>query len=220
MISIDYIHQLTYNIAAKQLTAFPSPAGWNNYAQQANIDLFNYYNDEREKMLLKVKSGEALFAPPVLSTFVVNEYPMSPSVMAPSLPNNYAYDIAFKTPVNGINKTIQKVDYGKLESYLNSTIDQPTASNPIYVELSDSLVVYPTINYPTYLTYYRYPVTPIWNYTVVDGVPVYNSSGSVDFEFDQSEIVRITMRILNYMSISIRDQELEQYAQQMTIQSS
>lgn len=220
MISVDYIHQLTYNIAAKQLQSFPSPADWNNYAEQANIDLFNYYNDEREKMLLKVKSGEALFAPPVLSTFVVNEYPMSPSVMSPSLPDNYAYDIAFKTPVNGINKTILKVDYSKLESYLNSTIDPPTASTPIYVELSDSLVLYPTINYPTYLTYYRYPTTPIWNYTVVGGSPVYTSVGSVDFEWDQTEINRLAMRILISMGLSIRDDQLLQAVEQMTIQAS
>ncbi len=215
-IPVDYIHSLTYYIAAKQLTAFPSPNEWNNYAALANMDLYNYYQDEREKMLISVKSGEVLFVPQTLSTFVVNELPLSPSTQSPSVPLDYAYDIAMKTPINGVNSTIKKVDYNKLESYLNSTIDEPTPTNPIYVELPTNFQVYPLINNPTYLTYYRYPKTPVWGYTVVNGVPTYSVGSSTDFEWEETEVMRLTSRILKYMSVSIRDSELEQAAEQMT----
>lgn len=220
MINVDYIHSLSYFIAAKQLTAFPSPDEWNSYAALSNIDLFNFYNDEREKLLLEIKSGEQIFAPETLSDFVVNEYPMSPSTMSPSLPNDYIYDIAFKTTIGGVNKTIKKVAYNKLESYLNSTIDLPTAINPIYVELANNMQLYPTLYTPTYLTYYRLPVTPVWGYTMVNNRPVYNPATSVNFEWQPTETTRLVSRILGYMGMSIRDSELEQYAQQMTQQAS
>lgn len=215
-ISINYIYQLCYSIAAKQSAAFPSPNDFNMYADMANIDLFNYYNDERQKLLLEVKSGQQIFAPELLADFVVNEYPMSPSVMSPSLPNDYVYDISFTRNINGVNKTITKVPYNKRPSYLVSTIDAPTLSDPIYIELANNMELYPTINTPTYLTYYRYPATPIWNYTLVNGRPQFTTNGSVDFEWQSTEITRLTMRILTSMGLSIRDTELTQAVEQMT----
>lgn len=219
-INIDTVYQLCYSICAKQAQAFPSPNDFNSYAALANIDLFNYYNDERQKMLLKVKSGQELFNPNVLVSFVVNEFVMSPSSPSPSLPANFAYDEAFKTTINGINANIAKVDYNKLENYLNSTIDAPTATKPIYVQLPNNLNVYPTLNTPTYLTYYRYPTTPVWGYTLVNGRPQYSAVASTNFEFDGTELMRIATRILKYMGISIRDEELVKIADQMLNTSS
>lgn len=222
-VSVDQVHQLSYYIAAKQLTAYPSPDEWNAYAGFGNLDLFNYYNDLREKQLLKVKSGESIFEPPILSNFIIPDYPMVsasvfgyPSYLSPSIPNDYAYDIAVKTPINGVNKTVTKIDHTKLETCLNSTIDAPTNVYPIYVEYANNFKVYPaTIPGPVSMDYYRYPETPIWNYTPVNGMPVYNPAGSVDFEWDLSEIYRLTTRILKYMSISMRDTEVEQIASEM-----
>lgn len=214
-IPINQVYQLCYAIAAKQQSAFPSPDNFNLYANLSNIDLFNYYNDERDKMLLRVKSGESLFVPPIIADFVVNEVNLTLTGNSASLPPDYVYDLAFKTPVNGINKRIVKIDYDKLESCLNSSIDQPTATDPIYVELSDSFLLYPTITPPCYLTYYRYPLVVLWNYTIVNGRPVYTSEGSIDYEWNGTELMRLTSRILKYMSVSIRDNELEQYVDQM-----
>ena len=224
-VGIDQIHQLSYYIAAKQLTGYPSPAEWNSYAQLANIDLFNYYNDERDRLLLEVKSGQNLFVPEPLSNFIVQDYPMSstsvnsyPPYLSPSLPADYFFSLAVKfQALNGSYNDVNRVQYQKLQNTLQSTIDNPTTTYPIFVEYSNNINIYP-YNTPTpiVMTYIRYPVTPVWNYTIINGVPTYTSVGSVDFEFDSSETFRLLARILNYMGISIRDNELEQYAQQMT----
>lgn len=214
MVSIDSVHQLTYFIAAKQLTAFPSPNEFNSYANLAAMDLYNYYNDERIKLLLKVKAGEELYVPPVLVDFVVSA--SLPPVMPLgtfTLPDDYEYWLAVTTP--SCQADAHKVDYDKLTTYLNSTVDNPTTEFPIFVEYPDTIQVYPNpagVN----LTYLRVPRTVFWNYTVVDLVPVYNPVGSVDFDFDETELLRLVSRILGYMGTSIRDTELAQYAQQMT----
>lgn len=223
VVSVDQVHQLCYYLAAKQLSGFPSPNEFNQYIQLANVDLFNYYNDEREKMLLKVKSGESLFVPQPLSDFVVENFLMTttsvsftPPYLSASIPANYAYDISFTTAVNSIQTTITKVDYQKWNTCLNSTIDGPTNSYPVYKELAGLMTIAPgTLPNPLYLEYYRYPNTPVWAYTVLNGQPIYNPTGSVDFEFEETELYRLTSRVLKYMGISIRDTELEQIADQM-----
>lgn len=225
MVPVDLVHSLTYYIAAKQLSAYPSPDEWNTYAGLANIDLYNFYNDEREKLLLQIKSGQQIFVPQPLSTFVVNELKLNPALssasqQSASMPTDYCYDISIVTPIGGINNTVKKVDYEKLPGYLNSTIDLPTAATPIYVELSDRFNFYPTISNPIYLSYYRYPKTPVWNYSITNNVPTYNPTGSVDFDFEFTEYLRLSMRILAYMGISIRDDLLAQAAQQMTMGAS
>lgn len=214
-VGIDDAHSLAYFIAAKQSQAFPSPNEFNSYANLAQIDLFNYYNDEREKQLLRVKDGESLVIPPVLANFVVFAEVASITGNSITMPDQYQYDLEFTTsPSAGVQNYIKKVDYDKITNYLNSTIDEPTATTPIFAELADSFVMYPALSNAK-LTYLQQPTLPFWNYSLVNGRPVYNPSGSVDFQFDSTEIYRLVSRILKYMGISIRDEALQQAAQEM-----
>jgi len=213
VVGIDQVHQLSYYIAAKQSAAFPSPVEFNSYANLANIDLYNYYNDERDKMLFRVRNGETTYAPPILANFIVPGYNMIFNNGSASLPNDYIFDIALNSSPSG--GVIKRVDLDKYADYTKSTIDAPTNNNPIYVELSDSLQVTPRLG-NAYLTYYREPKQVLWAYTLVNNRPVYDPANSVQFEWDSTEIMRLTSRVLFYMGVSIRDGELEQAAQQMT----
>jgi len=210
-VSIDAVHTLVYSIAAKQIAAFPSPAEFNEYANLANIDLFNYYNDEREKLLVKVKQGEKIFVPPVLSTFVQYNVVLGQSGNVLTQPDDYLYDLQLTSASTTL---YTKVDYDKVANYLNSTIDAPTTDNPIYVELPDTFEIYPTLT-NNHLTYLGQPPAVLWNYSLVNGRPVYNPTGTLDFGWQGTEIYRLSARILKYMSISIKDDELMQAAQQM-----
>jgi hypothetical protein len=215
-VGVDDAHSLSYYIAAKQQAAFPSPNEWNSYAALAQTDLYNYYNDERQKMLISVKQGESLYIPPVLSNFVVYNYTPAYSGNVITQPDDYQYDLEFTTsPSVGVQSYIKKVDYNKWTNYLNSTIDVPTINNPIFMELPQTFITAPA-NLPNVaLTYLQQPTPPYWNYVLVNNRPVYTPSGSVDFQFDDTEIYRLVSRILKYMGISIRDGELAQAAQEM-----
>lgn len=210
-VSINGVHDLAYFIAAKQKAAFPSPDEFNSYAQLANVDLFNYYNDERTKELVRVKQGESIYVPPVLANFVQYNVVLPAVGNVVTSPSDYIYDLQMTAPSGALFK---KADYDKVQNYLNSSIDAPTNTNPIYVELADAFEIYPTLS-PVKLTYLAFPQTVFWNYTLVQGHPVYNPLGSVDFQYDDTEILRLTMRILKYMGVSIRDNELQQYANEM-----
>lgn len=217
VVSINDVYNLAYSVASKQGYGFPSPKDFNAYANLANIDLYNYYNDELNKQLLRVKNGETIYMPEVLTNFIVNALPLTFVGNSASLPNNYVSAIAMTlAPASG---KIDRIDPSKLPDRLKSTFDAPTAANPIYVETPDDMQTYPTI--PTaYLTYYQAPPPVLWNYSMATGRPVYTSVGSIDFTWDSTELLRLTSRVLQLMGLSIRDTELTQYANQMIKEAS
>lgn len=216
-ININYVKVLVYDLAAKQQNAFPSPQDFTNYCNLAQSDLFNYYNDEREKQLLKVKAGQTIFMPSTLSTFIVNQQALTGASGFILAPSGYIYDQTMSTSGDII---MTKTDNERLSAYLNSTIDLPTTTAPIYVELNNSFQVYPKSISAVKLSYIRKPNDVLWAYTLVNNRPVYNPSASIDFEWQSTEVLRLVSRILKLMGISIRDSELESAAQQMTIQAS
>ena len=220
-VGINDVHQLCYNLAAKQQTAFPSPQNFNDYANLANMDLYNYYNDERDKMILKVKAGSNLYISPILANFVKYDVILTQAGNQLTLPADYGYDLALTTTdINGVKTNAKKVDYDHVANYLNSTIDAPTVTNPIYVELPDTFIVYPASAGNFTETYLKLPVTVNWGYTIVNQRPVYNPATSVDFEFNKTEIFRLATRVLFYMGISIKDSELAREASQMVMTAS
>jgi len=214
VISVDAVYQLSYAIAAKQSQAFPSPADFNRYANLANTDLFNFYNDEREKLLLKVNSGEQIVMPTTLNDFITTGT-LSSSTGVFNMPGDYQYYLSLTSP--SAQADCLKVDQSKLTNYLNSTVDNPTIDYPIFTENSDTFNIYPDSINSVIITYLKIPPAVLWAYTLnSSNRPVYDPNNSINFIWTDTEIYRITARILYYMGVSIRDTELEQMASQMT----
>ncbi len=218
-ININLVKTLVYDLAAKQQLAYPSPQDFSNYANLAQNDLYNYYNDERAKLLLGVKAGETIMMPSTLTNFMQYQEVITVTTGKFSAPSGYVYDQSLTTSAN---VPFKKTDSERLPNYLNSAIDLPTLQQPVYVELANNqFAVYPIAGITSVkLTYLRYPNTVVWGYDLVNNRPVYSSAKSVDFEFPQTEILRLVSRILKYMGISMADEALEQAAQQMTVTAS
>lgn len=212
------MYELAYAIAAKQQQGFPSPADFNRFSNLANTDLFNFYNDERDKLLLKVNSGEQIAMPTTLNDFLVTTT-LSSSTGIFNMPGDYQYYLSLTSPSSQAD--CLKVDQSKLTNYLNSTVDNPTIDYPIFTENSDTFSVYPDVINSIIITYLQTPPAVLWAYTVTaDNQPVYDPLNSVNFIWTDTEIYRLTARVLYYMSVSIRDGELEQQAAQMTLSAS
>lgn len=214
MISIDSVYQLSYAISAKQQQGFPSSADFNKFANLANTDLFNFYNDEREKLLLKVNSGEQIFMPTTLNDFLAASTLTSTTGIFP-MPTDYQYYLSLNSPSSQAD--CLKVDQSKLSNFLNSTVDNPTVAYPIFTENSDTFNVYPDIINSIIITYIKTPPAVLWAYTLNSSQrPVYDPINSINFIWTDTEIYRLTARILFYMGTSIREDELIKVAQEMT----
>jgi len=64
--------------------------------------------------------------------------------------------------------------------------------------------------------YVRYPLAPKWTYNTVGGSPVFNQSATdyQDFELPESDHVELTLKILQYAGINIREMAVVQAAAQ------
>ena len=62
--------------------------------------------------------------------------------------------------------------------------------------------------------YVRYPSDPKWTYTTVSGSPVFNQSAAdyQDFELPLADQVELTLKILQYAGINIRELNVAELA--------
>lgn len=100
-------------------------------------------------------------------------------------------------------------------AYLQSSLRKPTKEYPICTFLgSDIIQFYPENIVTAYLVYLRYPVKPVWAFTLdpFDSFPVYDPVNSVDIELPEICIDELAVTLLNRVGISIREGGLSQWA--------
>jgi hypothetical protein len=96
----------------------------------------------------------------------------------------------------------------------SSHLQPPTTRFPIAKELSTTIEVRPKTLQRINLSYLKTPLAPKWAYTPdSSGRPVYDAANSVDLESPSSTHNEIAMMLLSYLGISIREPELQQYAE-------
>jgi hypothetical protein len=90
---------------------------------------------------------------------------------------------------------------------------EPTQKNPVCVFRNDGIHVYPDTIVQVDFAYVRYPVDPDFDYTVQAGY-IEEGASPVEYEWPVHLHMDLTRRILGYVGINIREQELQQYAEQ------
>lgn len=117
--------------------------------------------------------------------------------------------------VNAQNKKvdIEEVLKGaELNNLINSKLNAPTTTYPIYVKIGQGYRVYPIVpsGYKVELFYIRTPKNPKWTYNIVSGNPVYNASSGdkQDIELDESMFAKFIIKVMTYCGLSIREQDV------------
>lgn len=216
MILTNEIYQEVQNLAQKAQHGVITPQEFNEYASLASLDLFNerlgssrdYY--KLGKAMPKTSSGMNKDIDQSLRPFLVPDYSIAVSSGLANLPP----DCEYIDSILYINTPVKWVPKDKEGDYINSTIDVPDSSYPIYIDLSTQVKILPSGLTPIKLSYYKTPASIVWNYTLVSGRPVYSPTGTVNFEWYASDKTALIMRILGYIGISIRETELVNYSAQ------
>lgn len=110
-------------------------------------------------------------------------------------------------------KDIEQVLKGvELNNLINSTINPPTTTYPIYTKIGNGFRVYPTVpvGYTLELFYIRTPKTPKWTYNNVGNNPIYNAGASdkQDIELDESLFSEFIIKVMGYCGVSIQSQDV------------
>lgn len=112
----------------------------------------------------------------------------------------------------------EKVTHSKITMLNNSIYTAPTLEYPAYTSEETSVQVFPNTNMTAgrvVAQYFRYPRDPNWTYvTLAGGEPVFNQTAPdfQDFEIPLDEENNLTMKILQYAGVTIREPEVFGFA--------
>jgi hypothetical protein len=126
---------------------------------------------------------------------------------------------------------LEKVDRNDWLRLNMAKLTRPTADYPMYLYQDNKIIIQPpdliqvdplnplTILDQFSISYVRKPADVNWGYTVLAGTGAYSydSTTSQDFEIDDTEQTEVIIRVLMYMGIVIRDQQIVQAAAQQAV---
>lgn len=227
MISINRCRNTVLYLLEKNNRGFITPMAFDSFCNLAQMDLFEnlfyQYNKwiiNQTKHLTNTEYGDI---PKNIQEQIdaFSEY---------SIPANFTYDETndvwsylgtdlYRTSgLSLLNAQSKKTDIeevlkgGELNNLINSKINAPTTTYPIYVKIGKGFRVYPKApsGYSVELLYIRTPKAPKWSYTTVLGNPVYNASATdkQDIELDESMFAPFIMKVMGYCGVSIKEQDI------------
>lgn len=109
-------------------------------------------------------------------------------------------------------KLVRPVEQDEAILLNESVIKPPTTQYPCYYMLGGNMYILPSTITSGTITYVRRPLTPKWNYTISNDVPIYNPTGSQDFELGELLHLRICAKILQMAGVNLSLGQVTEYA--------
>jgi len=216
---IDSVRNTVLSVINKNNYGYISPSDFNQFAKQAQLDIFEQYFQKYNNQINKENarlSGTGLADiakqyEEVISTFSESAQLAQVSGNTYALPADYyLLDVIQYNPTS---KVVEPIAESKLR-YMSSTLMAPTQTFPLYVQRGNNIDIQPSsINGATDITafYIRYPEDPKWTYfTLVNGEPVFNQSAIdyQDFELPDTDEPELVNLILQYAGVSVREGDI------------
>jgi hypothetical protein len=138
-----------------------------------------------------------------------------------SFPTDYAHldSLAYNysKTINSVATTLPRIIEVLRESAFTSRegnyTKQPTTMNPVAVIRNDGIHIRPIAIVSVDISYYRFPVDPVFAYTEWDGGITYDSATSTEFEWIKDEHFTLTKMILSLIGVNLREAEIVTYAE-------
>ena len=237
---INSVRNTVLSVINKNNYGYITPADFNLYAKQAQMELYEEYYSSYNKTINMENArmsgtGYADIEQPLaetLESFLVTSNLDNYSAnkwFAPSVDTtgSDSYMILRVDCLNNLGNriaTAEKVSNEKIMMLSDSNLTGPSLMYPVYTYEQNALgkstiVLYPetikgTNNYIR-CTYFTYPKDPKWTYiTITNGEPMFDQSQTdyQDFQLPNEDEYKLAMKILQYAGISIREQEVAAYA--------
>jgi hypothetical protein len=215
---IDSVRNTVLSILNKNNFGYLSPADFNLYAKQAQLEIFDQYfydynyqiNKENIRQSGTGYADIARSLEEVIDTF---------STVANFTTNTFAlpadYFLLNKLLPTGSNYEMEQVSNSKINLLLSSYLTAPSLSFPAYVQNGNNATAYPDTITSGTIQYIRYPLEPNWTYsTLTAGEPVFDQGQAdyQDFELPADDEPRLVNKILQYSGVSIREMDVVNYS--------
>lgn len=218
--NINDIYLFHNAILNKNQSGSITPADFNlfiNAAQQqymrVKLGLPELYTVEKREAPQEIQTTQVIddsvrrFVTP--ATLVKNGIGFTPPAdMVALIPSGYLY--VYQNPDGSTATSRQPIDFvsfGEYWNQINNYITFPTFEYPIATWLSGQLIVEPQGINQMQFYYYRYPVTPVFAFTVnANDQIVYDAANSVQLEFPNLDWENIAHIAIKYSSQYLREE--------------
>lgn len=245
---INNIRNTVSYLINKDNRGYITPEEFNQFAKQAQLDIFEDYFSEYAKAIAKqngdfrartssetFKYGTGYADIPEDIAETIEGFAVSDSLLNLNGINGKFYYPGFNPAllsepkaykINRItyNDTvdIERVPRTKIKYFLKAKDIAPTIDYPIYTLDQDGIKVYPTtIISSVTIDYIRYPKDPKWTYTsLAGGEPIFNQGATdyQDFELPSNDETNLIIKILQYAGLTIRELDVIEVANGKEIQ--
>ena len=170
----------------------------------ASNDYYNYLIDSAYSVMTRTNT----FSTPTnsdnqvietLSPFTIFEQAISSPYTKPADFGRVIYiKSAYSGGAQATAPSPTRIDLVELDNKINSAIDPPIPTDPIYVEVSGGFLIYPSTPTSVWITYYKKPIKQ----TAVDSTVV---------EWADNKVNNVLFRVLGYLGINLKDAGLIQF---------
>lgn len=220
--NIDTAYSFIKDLANKSQRGFIPSAKFNRYAERAQIEVFmqrygNPHNYRAGYPVAAMGYGQSQKIHDDLRPFIRPGILNLDAHGQAWYPKDYVHLSSLNyqlTDKEEHRKVPVKVIGDDVLAYrLSSKLVQPTLEHPICVLYENYLQFYPEQMNGVNIVYLRQPTPPKWAYTLVSNREVYDAGNSVDWEFPDEVHNELCIKVLSYIGIRLREEELIQYAE-------
>jgi len=229
---INSVRNTILAILNKNNYGYISPADFNLFAKQAQLDIFDDYFYQYNQLINKenarlsgtgyadIRKGYEEVIDMFSETKTLNQNLLNQYFLPSQTTTGDDYYLINKVLCfsGGILRgEAEKVSNSKITMLNSSNLTAPTLEYPAYNLEGSFITIYPAqFNGATDVQaqYIRYPKTPNWTYlTVANGDPAFNQSNAdfQDFELSPDDETSLVFKILQYAGMSIRDIQEAQF---------
>lgn len=211
-VSVDTVYQRVLAILNKEQRGYLTPAEYNLFANQAQLDIFEqYFYDLNQFSRLPGNSTEYSDMVDILEEKISIFETFGSTTYA----NNYWPEPTDLYRLGSVVYNGSEVEHVNKNEYLyvtSSPLSKPTNDFPIYTRDTSGIKVYGASEITTGVTfqYVKKPAKAIWNYTEVNGEALYDANGAVDFELHEAEETDLVIKILQLAGVLIKDPSVYQ----------
>jgi hypothetical protein len=225
---INDIRNTVLAVLNKNNYGYISPQDFNLYAQQAQMDLFEDYfyaynyqiNKENQRTsgtgYADIKKGyeEVIDFFSVTSALTANGAVTDGYFLPSVATTGFDYYLINKIFIGSVEA--ERVEQSKILLLNSSPLTSPSSSFPAYTTQALTATLYPSPKSIPQCQYIRYPKPPKWTYVDLGSgsEPVFDQTQPdyQDFELFPDDATDLTMKILQYAGVSIREASVVQYA--------
>ena len=221
MVSIDNVYKSVLTILNKENRGYVTPREFNDYARQAQLEIFeSYFSKANFSAANDSDYSDTKKNVEEKISYFENEDALTSGTFSNSAGQSTSDYYAFPTNFYRLNYVssdsvlVEEISSKQFLFVNRSPLTKPTVKNPVYFTHESGVVIKPTGVTDINIGYVRKPNDPKWVGGALNGQILVNTSGTGfnNFELHPSEEPELVAKILSYIGVTLRAQDVLQAA--------